>query len=94
MLFLSSRLIILTTFMVFIVSCASMFKLSDSNMQEFSAGDVGCPPPEIKISKYVPGNTGSYTGTWIAECEGKMYFCSRTTAGKGTADVKCKEKKK
>ena len=62
-----------------------------------SSGQIGCDPSSISISNQdVSSGFGESTETWIAECEGKRFYCSRltTSGGKysaGSAQVSCKE---
>ncbi len=48
--------------------------------ESLSAGQIGCVPSEITISDEAsdPGFVQS-TQTWIAECHGKRFICSKTT---------------
>jgi hypothetical protein len=58
--------------------------LSNRDLQEYSAGHVGCQPEEIAISDYLQRHIGR---TWYATCEGKRFLCSQ--AG---ADIACSPK--
>ena len=49
--------------------------------QNASAGFVGCPPDQIKISDT---SSGFGASSWVAECKGKKYYCSAVGQGGGT----------
>ncbi len=48
------------------------------NLAAVSSGQIGCAESDITIS----GDTSEYhTRTWIADCNGKSYYCSATGGG-------------
>ena len=55
------------------------------NLRAASSGEVGCAENDIKITE---DHGGFGERTWVAECNGKHYFCS--IAG-GETVVHCKE---
>ncbi|HVR20040.1 MAG TPA: hypothetical protein VMS65_10095 [Polyangiaceae bacterium] len=71
-----------------VVACAP-------SRESMTAGQIGCPPNEITI-----GNEDSSIGfgqgseTWTAECQGRIFVCTKlTTGGENAADsdVSCRE---
>lgn len=57
------------------------------NIKQATAGQIGCPSEEIEIVERSPGWN---TGTWVAECRGRLYHCSSVSAGE-SVQVACKE---
>jgi hypothetical protein len=49
-----------------------------AQMQQLSAGQVGCPPDEVQVSD---DQMHFNSRTWQASCRGKSFFC--TSAGGG-----------
>lgn len=64
---------------------------SNSTLQDFTSGHIGCAPEDIEISdpKGPMGNE-----TWKAECDSRIYFCSSQAGVYSSPTVKCTEKKK
>jgi hypothetical protein len=70
-----------------------------ASRESVSSGQIGCNPSQISISEGdTHGGFGESSETWVAECEGRRFYCSRlntaTGIGKnsGTASqVSCKE---
>jgi hypothetical protein len=70
-----------------------------ASRQSVSSGQIGCDPSEISISQ---GEThlgyGENAETWVAECQGRRFYCSRLNTATGTgkdagiaSQVSCKE---
>ncbi len=58
------------------------------NLRAISAGQIGCPENQIKISQ----EKDSWgTSTWTAECRGRRFFCSAVSTGKDSSQINCKE---
>lgn len=53
-----------------------------------SSGQIGCATRDIVISN---DKVGWSTRTWMAECNGKRFFCSAVSTGKDSSQVNCKE---
>ena len=63
----------------------------DPTLSALSAGPIGCPPTEIRISEYQRVERrygGAYEGdtsTWSAKCRGKQFYCT------GARITQCRE---
>jgi hypothetical protein len=70
-------------FVIIIVSgCAA----STPELQRLTASKTGCPESGIKISD---SKVGMKTASWIADCEGKTYYCAGDDMLRG---VSCSER--
>ena len=69
-----------------LASCAS----SDFLKRE-AASHVGCRPADVKVSEIESGIVNS---SWVAECSGQEYYCSRSPDSQTSFKVKCSELKK
>ena len=67
-----------------LVLSAAAFTMGCGDLQNVTAGHVGCAPSDITISDE---STGWQSASWVATCNGKRYFCS----GAGQGNVSCKE---
>lgn len=70
-----------------------------ASRESVTSGQIGCDPAQISISQ---GDThlgyGENAETWVAECEGRRFYCSRLNTATGTgkdggiaSQVSCKE---
>jgi hypothetical protein len=75
------RLAILAAIVAISASCVSPDLLKSQ-----SAGQTGCAPDAIEVSK-PQGVTGGYM--WNATCSGKRYLCTTLSSGKNSAQVSC-----
>lgn len=72
-----------------LICCALLLAgcaVSPSVIKELSAGKTGCTPDEITVSHY--SEDRPYY-SWIAECHGKKYVCSKTRGD--SESLSCKE---
>jgi hypothetical protein len=65
---------------VFVGGCASF--------QSSSSGRVGCAPSDVNISS----ESGLFSKTWTAVCNGKTYYCSGNNEVFALTDVACAKK--
>ena len=49
-----------------------------AQMQQLSAGQIGCPPDEVQISN---DQTHFSSRTWEATCRGKSFMCTAVSGG-------------
>ena len=74
--------------MLFMLGCAST-----TTRKEISAGHIGCPKDEIKISDENVGWRS--TSSWRASCRGHQFYCSSISGGhESVPRVSCKEELK
>jgi hypothetical protein len=69
--------------MKYLILCASIllfssFAFADAPdphyYSQISTGSIGCPPEEIQTYNIKLQN--NYQATWMAQCNGKIYYCS------------------
>jgi hypothetical protein len=71
------------------------FKITDEHYANLSAGEIGCPAEELKISNAQndfavrPGD-GQTMKPWVAECRGHRFICGAS----GRDAVSCTEELK
>lgn len=58
-----------------------------ANLRAASSGEIGCPESEIEISE---DSGGGGSRTWIAECRGRVFYCSAHATG-DSGQYKCTE---
>ena len=75
------RLAMLAPIVAITASC-----ISPDLLKAQSAGQTGCLPDAIEVSK-PQGVTGGYM--WNATCNGKKYLCTTLTSGKNSSQVSC-----
>ena len=73
------RLAILAPIVAILASC-----ISPDLLKSQSAGQTGCVPDSIEVSK-PQGVTGGYM--WNATCNGKKYLCTTLVSGKNSNQV-------
>src|SRR6188768_3728422 len=59
------------------------------NLRAASSGEVGCPESEVTISE--DSGAGSGSRTWIAECRGRIFYCSAHATGEKSSQYSCTE---
>jgi hypothetical protein len=75
------RLAILAPIVAILAGC-----ISPDLLKAQSAGQTGCVPDAIEVSK-PQGVTGGYM--WNATCNGKKYLCTTLSSGKSSSQVSC-----
>jgi hypothetical protein len=81
---------IIMAIMVFMLLSGCVSNLS--SYQSASSTKVGCPPKEVIITD-LDTHGISKARDWVATCDGKSYYCSGVSDGRGgTTNVSCMEK--
>jgi hypothetical protein len=69
-----------------------------ASRESVSSGQIGCDPSQISISESETHlGWGDNSETWVAECEGRRFYCSRLNTATGgkyggmSSQVSCKE---
>ena len=75
------RLAILAPIVAISASC-----ISPDLLKAQSAGQTGCVPDAIEVSK-PQGVSGGYM--WNATCNGKRYLCTTLSSGRNSSQVSC-----
>lgn len=76
------RAVLILLVLISLFGCA----VSPSVRKELAAGKIGCTPNEITVSHYSEDNPYY---SWVAECHGKKYVCSKTRGN--SESLSCKE---
>jgi hypothetical protein len=73
-----------SAFVMMLIACVSATTIK-RYYADATAGEIGCPPEEVKISGETTGILGR-PDPWVAECRGHRFICSVTGH-----DISCKE---
>jgi len=59
-----------------------------ASVQSSSSGRVGCAPSDVRVNS----ESGLFSKTWTADCNGKTYYCSGNNEIFALTDVACTKK--